>query len=259
MLGAILLIAQPLLRDVELRTDELFFTTPMRKGDYLWGRALRRSARDARRLRRRCARHGDRQRSCRGSIRSGSARSRSSRMLWAFGVLVIPNLIFVGALLCLLAVTTRRLLVVVPRRDGGPGRCGRSPARWRAICSTTPSRRLIDPFGAAPRRRDHALLVRDRAQHARSRTSSGLLLLNRVIWLASRPRCSRPRMFAVPHAAAADRASARQRRAGDAVDIAAAASVGSRAGRAAAARRCARVRRRAPLCGSSCINCASMR
>ena len=32
--------------------------------------------------------------------------------VWAFGVLIVPNLIFVGALLCLLAVTTRRLLVV---------------------------------------------------------------------------------------------------------------------------------------------------
>ena len=40
MLGAILLIAQPLLRDADLRTEELFFSTPVRKGSYLWGRAL---------------------------------------------------------------------------------------------------------------------------------------------------------------------------------------------------------------------------
>ena len=31
--------------------------------------------------------------------------------LWNFGVLIIPNLIFIGALLCLLAVATRQLLL----------------------------------------------------------------------------------------------------------------------------------------------------
>src|SRR5688572_4501006 len=40
MLAAVLLIGQPLLRDADLRTDELFFSTPVRKGSYLWGRAL---------------------------------------------------------------------------------------------------------------------------------------------------------------------------------------------------------------------------
>src|SRR3954471_3128227 len=40
LLAAILLIAQPLLRDADLRTEELFFATPVRKGSYLWGRAL---------------------------------------------------------------------------------------------------------------------------------------------------------------------------------------------------------------------------
>src|SRR5690606_28938107 len=32
--------------------------------------------------------------------------------LWGFGVIVIPNLLFIGGLLALLAVTTRRLLLV---------------------------------------------------------------------------------------------------------------------------------------------------
>ena len=40
LLAAILLVAQPLLRDADLRTDELFFSTPVRKGSYLWGRAV---------------------------------------------------------------------------------------------------------------------------------------------------------------------------------------------------------------------------
>ena len=38
MFVAIALTAQPLLRDFELGTDELFFSTPMRKSGYLWGR-----------------------------------------------------------------------------------------------------------------------------------------------------------------------------------------------------------------------------
>ena len=111
MIGAILLIAQPLLRDADLRTDELFFSTPAGKGSYLWGRALG------------------------GAIAMlgvyvvvalvmviGSfmpwldPKRIGAFMLepyaWAFGVLIIPNLIFIGAFMCLLAVTTRRLLVV---------------------------------------------------------------------------------------------------------------------------------------------------
>src|SRR6187431_263971 len=36
LLAAILLVAWPLLRDADLRTDELFFSTPVRKGSYLW-------------------------------------------------------------------------------------------------------------------------------------------------------------------------------------------------------------------------------
>ena len=32
--------------------------------------------------------------------------------VWVFGVVIVPNLIFVGAVICLLAVTTRRLLIV---------------------------------------------------------------------------------------------------------------------------------------------------
>ena len=40
MIGVLLLVAQPLLRDADLRTEELFFSAPLRKGDYLWGRAI---------------------------------------------------------------------------------------------------------------------------------------------------------------------------------------------------------------------------
>jgi hypothetical protein len=43
MIGVLLLVAQPLLRDADLRTEELFFSAPLRKGDYLW--AVRLAAR----------------------------------------------------------------------------------------------------------------------------------------------------------------------------------------------------------------------
>jgi ABC-type transport system involved in multi-copper enzyme maturation permease subunit len=111
MIGAILLIAQPLLRDADLRTDELFFSTPAGKGSYLWGRAFGGALAmlgvfvvvalvmvigsfmpwlDPKRI----------------------GPFTIEPYAWAFGVLIVPNLIFVGAFMCLLAVTTRRLLVV---------------------------------------------------------------------------------------------------------------------------------------------------
>jgi hypothetical protein len=181
MLGAILLVAQPLLRDADLRTDELFFSTPVRKGSYLWGRALG------------------------GAVATlgiyvvvalvmviGSfmpwldPKRVGPFMLrpyaWAFGVLVIPNLIFVGALMCLLAVTTRRLLVVflgamavlVIWQVAG---ALVSDLQYDTIA------RLIDPFGARPTARamrywsatERNALVPD---------VGGLLLLNRIIWLS---------------------------------------------------------------------------
>ena len=75
MIGAILLIAQPLLRDADLRTDELFFSTPVRKGSYLWGRALGGALAMLGIYLVRRARHGDRARSCHGWTRSASVRS----------------------------------------------------------------------------------------------------------------------------------------------------------------------------------------
>ncbi|HEY7641248.1 MAG TPA: M1 family aminopeptidase [Steroidobacteraceae bacterium] len=181
MLAAILLIAQPLLRDADLRTDELFFSTPARKGSYLWGRALG------------------------GAVATlgifvvvavvmviGSFMPwldpkrvgpfAIEPYAWAFGVLVVPNLIFVGAVMCLLAVTTRRLLavflgamalLVVWQIAGALV----SDLQYDTIA------RLIDPFGARPTVRamrywsatERNTLVPD---------IGGLLLLNRIIWLS---------------------------------------------------------------------------
>jgi hypothetical protein len=107
----VLFIANGLLRDHEFGTAELFFATPMRKADYLFGRftaglvaclvifagvAIGMIAGqfmpwiDPKRL---------------GAF-------SLDPFLWSFAVLVLPNLLFGGALLALLAAVTRSLLMV---------------------------------------------------------------------------------------------------------------------------------------------------
>jgi ABC-2 type transport system permease protein len=180
LLAAILLIAQPLLRDADLRTDELFFSAPVRKGSYLWGRALG------------------------GTVATLGIYAVVALFMivgsfwpwldpnrvgpfmlgpyaWAFGVLVVPNLIFIGAFLCLLAVATRRLLVVFL------GAMGLLIAFLIAGALTSDLQydtiaRLIDPFGG------RAVGRAMRYWSATERNTlvpgvGGLLLLNRVIWL----------------------------------------------------------------------------
>jgi ABC-2 type transport system permease protein len=181
MLGTILLIAQPLLRDADLRTDELFFSTPAGRGSYLWGRAL-----------------GGALTTLGiyvvvalvmviGSFMPWLDPKRVGPFMpepyaWAFGVLVIPNLIFVGALMCLLAVTTRRLLAVFLGAMAVLVVWQVAGALVNDLQYDTIAR-LIDPFGARPTARamrywsatERNTLVPD---------VSGLLLLNRVIWLS---------------------------------------------------------------------------
>ena len=180
MIGAILLIAQPLLRDADLRTDELFFSTPAGKGSYLWGRALG------------------------GAIAMlgvyvvvalvmviGSfmpwldPKRIGAFMIepyaWSFGVLIIPNLIFIGAFMCLLAVTTRRLLVVFLGAMALLVAFQVAGALLSDIQYDTIAR-LVDPFGARPTARAM------RYWSATERNTllpdvGGLLLINRVIWL----------------------------------------------------------------------------
>ena len=111
MFVAVALIAQPLLRDFELGTEELFFSKPVRKSSYLWGRfaagwvmALLVMVITALGM-------------IIGSFMPWIDPQRLGPFswqpyLWGFGVVIIPNLLFVGGLLALLAVTTRRLLLV---------------------------------------------------------------------------------------------------------------------------------------------------
>ena len=145
LLVATAFMAGPLLRDFELGTSELFFATPMRKRDYLLGRfaaAL-------------CA--------CMGIFGVVAlALLLGSRMpwldparlgpfslrpyLWGLGLIVLPNLLFMGALLSLLAVTTRSMLMVYLGVIGffvlyvvAGTLAGDLPNRWLGA--------LIDPFG----------------------------------------------------------------------------------------------------------------
>ena len=174
-------IAQPLLRDFELGTDELFFSTPLRKGGYLWGRvaagviaALIVYVITALAI-------------LLGSFMPWLDPARLGVFslgpyAWSFGVIVIPNLIFTSALLALLAVTTRRLLLVFLGAIAFlvlwmiAGALG-SDIQYDTIAS------LIDPF--AGRTLDNAMRywsVTER--NTRLPELSGLLLTNRALWLA---------------------------------------------------------------------------
>jgi ABC-type transport system involved in multi-copper enzyme maturation permease subunit len=107
----VLFIANGLLRDHEFGTAELFFATPMRKADYLFGRFAAGLA------------------TClvifiavaigmiAGQFMPWIDPQRLGTFsldpfLWSFAVLVLPNLLFGGALLALLAAVTRSLLMV---------------------------------------------------------------------------------------------------------------------------------------------------
>ncbi len=140
---------------------------------------------------------------------------------WAFGVLIVPNLIFVGALMCLLAVTTRRLLVVFLGAMALLVAWQIAGALLSDIQYDTIAR-LIDPFGARPTAR---------AMRYWSATERNTLLpdVERAVAAQSRDLARRfrrdagCRASAVPHAAAgiAQARSARDERA----DPAAAAAV----------------------------------
>ncbi|MEO7200502.1 MAG: M1 family aminopeptidase, partial [Dokdonella sp.] len=111
LLVVVTFISGALLRDFELGTADLFFSSPMRKRDFLIGRFLGAVA------------------ACLliyvmvalglmiGPLMSWVDPERLGAFsmtpyLWGFVVLVIPNLIFSAALLALLAVATRSILVV---------------------------------------------------------------------------------------------------------------------------------------------------
>ena len=80
--------------------------------------------------------------------------------VWAFGVVIMPNLIFIGAFMCLLAVTTRRLLVVFLGAMALLVAFQVAGALLSDIQYDTIAR-LVDPFGVRATRALDALLVGD--------------------------------------------------------------------------------------------------
>ncbi|NQD36831.1 hypothetical protein HPT27_07315 [Permianibacter sp. IMCC34836] len=136
-----------LLRDHELNTAELFFSKPMRKGDYLAGRLL--GGMTATLAIYLLIAFG---------ILLGTAMPwidparlgpvSATPYLWSLLVMVIPNVLFTGALLSLLAVLTRNLLSVYVGIIAffvlwgvGSAIGGRLDNEWLSA--------LVDPFGLA--------------------------------------------------------------------------------------------------------------
>jgi ABC-type transport system involved in multi-copper enzyme maturation permease subunit len=180
MLVALAFSAQPLLRDFDLGTEELFFSTPMRKSSYLWGRfvagiviGLLVFVVTAAGM-------------VVGSFMPWLDPQRLGPFslepyLWGFGLIIVPNLIFVGALLSLLAVTTRRLLIVFLGVAAffvlfAIAQVLTVDIKYDTIAS------LIDPFGGeAVTRMMRYWSVTER--NTQVPEISGLLLMNRAIWL----------------------------------------------------------------------------
>jgi ABC-type transport system involved in multi-copper enzyme maturation permease subunit len=180
MFVAVAFVALPLLRDFDLGTDELFFSTPMRRSSYVWGRVTA------------------------GFIAALAAYALVALVvmvgtfmpwldpdrlgpfslrpyLWSFGVIIVPNLVFISALLALLAVTTRRLLIVFVGAISFIVLWMIAGALTRDI-QYDQIAALIDPFGV----RTIARITRYWSVAERNSQLpdlSGWLLTNRLLWL----------------------------------------------------------------------------
>lgn len=172
-------VAGSVLRDSEVGISDMLFATPMRKHDYLIGRFLAGMV------------------SCLmifavislgmmlGPIMPWVDANRVGPFpgfayAWAIGVLVLPNLLFIGALLMLLAATTRSMMLVYVGVIGffvlwavAGTLTANIDNEWLAV--------LVDPFGT----RAFARMTRYFST-AEANTGlpefGGFLLANRVLW-----------------------------------------------------------------------------
>lgn len=173
-------VAAAALRDFDNRTSELFFTTPMSRGAYLGGRfAAGYAAALAIML------------TCALGIALGSVMPwiDAARMgpfswhgyAWAFGVMVVPDMLFIAALLYLLATTTRSLLatyigvIVYFVLQGVVAQLTKDVNNHYVAA-------MLDPFGG----RTVAIVTRywsaAQSNHALP-ALEGLLLFNRLLWV----------------------------------------------------------------------------
>ncbi len=174
-------IAQPLLRDFEMGTDELFFSTPMRTRDYLAGRILAGLLASMLLF---------------VTIAAGMLLGAAMPWVdperlgptsfaaygWSLAVIILPNLLFASALLALLAVTTRSLLTVYLGLIGFIVLWVIAGYLTRDLQYETLSA-MLDPFGAT------AILRAMRYWSASEQNTllpnlEGNLLINRVLWLS---------------------------------------------------------------------------
>ena len=175
-------VAGAALRDFDNRTAELFFTSPVSRGAYLGGRfAAGYLAALAVML------------ACALGVAVGGLMPwiDATRLgpaswhgyAWAFGVMVVPDMLFIAALLFLLATTTRSLLatyiglIVYFVLNSVVGLLTRDVNNHFIAA-------MLDPFGG----RTLALVTRywsaDQANHDLP-ALTGVLLFNRVLWSAA--------------------------------------------------------------------------
>ncbi|MFL6591236.1 MAG: M1 family aminopeptidase [Luteimonas sp.] len=181
MLIIAIFISGALLRDFEMGTSELFFASPIRRRDYLAGRlgaALLASFVvyvvialgifiaqfmpwiDPARL---------------GPV-------SLKPYLWTFAVFVIPNLLFTGAVLALLAVTTRNILWVYIGVLGFLVLYGVSAALTKDLDSVWTAT-LIEPLGQRALARTMRYWSADERNHGLPAVT-GYILANRGLWIA---------------------------------------------------------------------------
>ena len=174
-------VAAAALRDFDQRTSELFFATPMSRGAYLGGRfAAGYVASLAIML------------VCALGLALGNMMPwiDAARMgpadwhgyAWAFGVMVVPDMLFIAALLYLLATTTRSLLatyvgvIVYFVLQGVVGQLTKDVNNHYLAA-------MLDPFGG----RTLAIITRywsaDQSNHALP-ALTGVLLFNRLLWVS---------------------------------------------------------------------------
>jgi ABC-type transport system involved in multi-copper enzyme maturation permease subunit len=174
-------VAAAALRDFDQRTSELLFATPMGRGSYLGGRfAAGYAASLAIML------------TCALGIALGGMMPwvDAARLgpadwhgyAWAFGVMVLPDMLFIAALLYLLATTTRSLLatyigvIAYFVLQGVVGQLTKDVNNHYLAA-------MLDPFGG----RTLGIVTRywsaDQSNHALP-TLSGVLLFNRLLWVS---------------------------------------------------------------------------
>ena len=173
-------VAGAALRDFDQRTSELFFSTPMSRGAYLGGRfAAGYLAALAIML------------VCALGLALGGAMPwiDAARLgpaswygyAWSFGVMIIPNMLFIASLLFLLATTTRSLLATYVGVIAYFVLQGVAGYLSRDIDHHTIAA-MLDPFGG----RTLGLVTRywspDQGNH-RLPTLTGVLLFNRLFWI----------------------------------------------------------------------------